>query len=409
MSAVAERRPPAPIEILKGTVARRADDFKMVLPSHITVDKFQRTIATAALSNPQLLNCDRQSLLIAAMKLAQDGLLPDGREAALVPFKTWNKDTRQDTWLVQAMPMAWGVRKKILQSGQVVSLETGVVYRTEMEGGNFIFEVGMDPAIRHRPKLDIADEEMADEHIVAAYSIARIKNENGAPYWSVEVMRRSEINKVRQASQTGAVGRVVKGGPNKGKPIEPKGPWVDWFGEMARKTVLRRHSKVLPMSSDLLDTFERDDAEEARARGAAMLLEQNEDKPLVVPTGDELDAGQIADQSGTGAGVAFDAETGEIAMDPATGFTQVDEDTARELDAREGRPDEQMGDQFDGSGQSDTVADFLERLGKAKTKVAVTGLDEEFQRISGTLSDGAYEQINNALGDAAKRVNRKEA
>jgi recombination protein RecT len=182
MNAVAQaRREPAPIEVLKGIVARRAEDFKMVLPSHITVDKFQRTIATAALANPQLMSCDRQSLLIAAMKLAQDGLLPDGREAALVPFKTWNKDTRENVWMVQAMPMAWGVRKKILQSGQVVSLETGLVYRAEMEGGNFIYEIGMDPPIRHRPKLDMTDEETGDDQIVAAYSIARIKSDTGAP------------------------------------------------------------------------------------------------------------------------------------------------------------------------------------------------------------------------------------
>jgi recombination protein RecT len=408
MNAVAERRPPAPIEVLKGTVARRADDFKMVLPSHITVDKFQRTIATAALSNPQLLNCDRQSLLIAAMKLAQDGLLPDGREAALVPFKTWDKDTRQDKWLVQPMPMAWGVRKKILQSGQVVSLETGVVYRAEMEGGNFIFEVGMDPPIRHRPKLDMTDDDMADENIVAAYSIARIKNENGSPYWSVEVMRRSEINKVRQASQTGAVGRVVKGGPNKGKPIEPKGPWVDWFGEMARKTVLRRHSKVLPMSSDLLDSFERDDAEDARARGAAMLLEEREEKPLVMPSAD-----QLADQSGTEAGVAIDLETGEV-LQEAAGLTEVDQETAQQLDSQTyaemegGRADHEHGDQHDGSGQPDQVADFLERIEAAKTKTALSALDKEFERIGGGLSDGAYEKLDQALAAAAKRINRKE-
>ena len=150
----AERKPLAPIEILKNTVARKADDFKMVLPSHITVDKFQRTVATAALSNAQLLNCDRQSLLLACMKLAQDGLLPDGREAALVPFKNRVKgDDGQfhDSWQVQAMPMAWGLRKKILQSGEVVSLETGLVYRAEVESGNFVYEIGIDPPIRHRP------------------------------------------------------------------------------------------------------------------------------------------------------------------------------------------------------------------------------------------------------------------
>lgn len=316
----AERRELAPIDVLKNTVARKANDFKMVLPSHISVDKFQRTIATAALSNRQLLDCDRTSLLIAAMKLAQDGLLPDGREAALVPFKVWNKDTRQTTWQVQAMPMAWGLRKKILQSGEVISLETGLVYLAELESGHFIYEIGMDPPIRHRPMLTISPEQTADECIVAAYSIARLKNPNGGdPYWSVEVMRRSEIDKVRQASQTGALGRTTRDG----KPIPPKGPWVDWYGEMARKTVLRRHSKVLPMSGDIFETFDRDREEEIAADSAAGFLAHEPDAPITLPRGEDLD---------TQVGETVDHETGEVTQTDSRGLTEVDEATARQLD-----------------------------------------------------------------------------
>lgn len=360
---VPAKREVTQIDVIKSDLSKRADEFKMVLPSHITVDKFQRIVATAALSNPQLLNCNRQSMLLACMKLAQDGLLPDGREAALVPFKTWNKDTRENVWEVQAMPMAWGLRKKILQSGEVVSLETGLVYRAEVESGNFLYEIGIDPPIRHRPKLDMTDEEMADENIVAAYSIARLKNANSDPYWSVEVMRRSEINKVRQSSQTGAVGRVVKGGPNAGKPIEPKGPWVDWFGEMARKTVLRRHSKVLPMSGDLLDTFERDDAENLRAEGAAQLLQAEEVKPLQLPCNEDLDGqgeGKLTERdigrydeqlARIVTREDIDPDTGEVlTRDPATGMTQVSEEVARQLDAgSEAEEEAQPGESGDAS------------------------------------------------------------
>jgi recombination protein RecT len=311
-----------PIDKLKNNLVSRADEFKVALPSHISVEKFQRTIATAAMSNAQLLDCDRRSLLLAAMKLAQDGLLPDGREAALVPFKVWDKNTRQTTWQVQPMPMAYGLRKKILQSGQVISLETGVVYRAELEAGHFIYEIGMDPPIRHRPKLDLTIEETRDENIVAAYSIARIKSENSDPYWSVEVMRRSEVDKVRQASQTGALGRTTRDG----KKIEPKGPWVEWYGEMAKKTVLRRHSKVLPMSGDIFETLDRDREEELRAEGAARLLDHEPD-PVVLPSRDELE--QSDEQ--------VDVETGEVLgdepqQDAATGMTEVDEETARQLD-----------------------------------------------------------------------------
>lgn len=307
------------IDALKNNLMRRADEFRMVLPSHITPEKFQRVIATAALQNRILLTCDRQSLLMAAMKLAQDGLLPDGREAALVPFKQWNKETRTETWLVQPMPMVYGLRKKILQSGQVVSLETHVVYRAELEGGNFLYEIGIEPPIRHRPKLDMTEEQTHDDNIIAAYSIARIQPKDGSiPYWSVEVMSRVEINKVRQTSQTGALGRTVKGGKNAGQPIDPKGPWVDWFGEMARKTVMRRHSKVLPMSGDIIETFERDIEAERAADSAAAYLAVEPDAPKILPSNDEGEG--EGEPSDTGEVVDHDPDTGEVregSSDPA--------------------------------------------------------------------------------------------
>lgn len=335
-TAVAPRRDNSPIEVLKNQVARSAKEFQMVLPSHISVDKFQRTIATAALSNPKLLECDRQSLLIAAMKIATDGLLPDGREAALVPFSTRVKDANTSQFktvmMVQAMPMVYGLRKKVLQSGEVVSLQVGIVYAAEVEEGNFLYEIGIDPPIRHRPKLDLTDEQAHDDNIVAAYSIARIKNPSGGdPYWSVEVMPRRKINKIRQMSQTGAVGQVYKFGSNKGQPIEPKGPWVDWFGEMAQKSALRSHTKVLPMSGDLLDTMERDDAEERRAAGLSHLLQTEPDAPISLPS-DARQAPALADQTGTEAGVAIDKSTGEVQRD-ARGMTVVDEATDKALDA----------------------------------------------------------------------------
>lgn len=337
----ATRREPAPLVKLNTQLEERTSEFKKALPSHITPEKLQRTIMTAAQNNPDLLMADRQSLITSCMKAAQDGLLPDGREAALVIFSSSYKDA-QGNWqkkqLCQYMPMAFGVRKKIVQSGEVVSLQTGLVYRAEMEAGAFIYEVGMEPPIRHRPMLDLPEEELVDDKIVAAYSLARMKDGS----MSVEVMRRGEINKVREASQTGATR------DKRGQARTPKGPWVDWFGEMARKTVMRRHSKTLPMSGDIIIDVEG--REHDAAESASRLLSVEPDAPVALPGRDELDRQAEADK-------AIDQETGEIRDEqsgsqsigealgdeipnfdkkPQTdsrGMTEVDEETARALDA----------------------------------------------------------------------------
>lgn len=438
VTAAPARRELTEIDKLKGNLTKRVEDFKQVLPGHITPEKFQRVVATAAIQNPQLLACDRQSMLLAAMKLAQDGLLPDGREAALVPFKSSYKDQQgkwQDKWLVQPMPMVYGLRKKILQSGEVLSIETGVVYLADYESGRFLYEVGLEPPIRYRPNLLLALEHTTDEKIVAAYSLAKIKNETGGdPYWSVEVMRRVEIDKVRQASQTGAVGRVGKFGAMKGKTIEPKGPWVDWYSEMARKTVLRRHAKVLPMSGDILETFERDiEAERSADKAAAesavaflsadtsgITLPSREDSPqesradrLVREFGEaqtfpEMQPLHADWTAGCGEGdfdegendaienafeqackrLGIDPRTGEVVKRDSRGMSEVDEETARKLDANdgtlgsdnptaaEGPADEQRGE--DKPSWAHHLEGLQIKLLKASTTAAVEGIERDW-------------------------------
>lgn len=256
MNTVTQMREEQPLVKLNHQLATRADQFRMVLPNHITVEKFQRTVLTAVQNDPQLLEADRQSFLLSCMKAAQDGLLPDKREAALVIFKE-NKQVNgqwETRLLVQYMPMVYGLRKKILQSAEVADITTNVVYRAEVESGAFYYEEGTERALRHKPLL--LDFDPQDNDIIAAYSVATFKDGSR----SFEVMRRSEINKVREKSQTGAT--VDK----KGNARKPSGPWVDWFSEQCRKTVLRRHSKSLPMSGDLIDVEASDEIAAASAQ-----------------------------------------------------------------------------------------------------------------------------------------------
>ena len=100
---------------------------------------------------------------------------------------------------------------------------------------------------------------------------------------SYEVMRRFEIDEVREASQTG--GTTDKNG----NPREPKGPWVDWFAEMAKKTVIRRHSKTLPQSSDVFADVEAEDIAHASRSAVALLDSRPADPPAQLEDGTVVD------------------------------------------------------------------------------------------------------------------------
>jgi recombination protein RecT len=216
---LAERRE-NPIAVIRQNLTQMAPQFEAALPKHITVEKFTRVALTAIQNNPDLANADRTSLFGSIVRLAQDGLLPDGREAAIVMFG--NK--------AQAMPMIAGVLKKIRQSGDVAKVSAQVVY----EKDEFVWHLGFDEDVTHNPPpLD-----QPRGKAIGAYATAVLKDGSRL----LEVMSLEEIEKVRAVSR-------AKG----------NGPWVSWWGEMARKTVMRRLSKRLPMSTDIEDDFDRDE------------------------------------------------------------------------------------------------------------------------------------------------------
>ena len=173
---------------------------------------------------PKLLAADRRSLVAACMNAAQDGLLLDGREAGLSLYN----DRANNCQTVAYMPMVNGILKKIRQSGEISSIRAHVVY----EGDEFNFQLGDDESIFHKPKL----AKQGDP--IAAYAIAKFKDGD----IQREVMSLAEIEKIR-AKATG-IGKAC---------------WTSSWGEMAKKTVIRRLSKRLPTSNDLgadLDTID---------------------------------------------------------------------------------------------------------------------------------------------------------
>lgn len=217
---------------------RLASQLKMALPEHISVEKFQRVVITAVNKNADLVSADLLSLLTASVECAQDGLLPDGREAALVIYNVNTARKGQPkNWVkkVQYMPMIKGICKKAHNSGELPFLDMHVVH----ENDEFDYELGLHPHLIHKPKLGARGE------LIGAYAVARTSQ--GSEY--IEVMSKDEIEAIR-----------LEASKSKSDDGKPYGPWKNYYGEMARKTVLRRLSKRLPLSSDLSRVIERIDA-----------------------------------------------------------------------------------------------------------------------------------------------------
>lgn len=244
LKAIATGQPaekaPSPYERLKHQLeTSKAEFLPLFGGSASNVNKFVRVVLNAVMANPALLDADRRSLIASCMKAAQDGLLPDGREAVLNIYSTKVKGPQGDRWIdaVQYLPMVGGLIKNLYASGEITSLDAAAVY----EHDRFLFRRGDDPKLEHEPTLD--DD---PGRIVAAYVVVKMKNGD----IKREVMPRRDIEAVRAAGKnsTGA-----------------SSPWVKWYDQQAIKSVIKRAYKQLPKS----EKFEQADAADNQALGFA--------------------------------------------------------------------------------------------------------------------------------------------
>lgn len=194
-------------------------NLSQALPPNVSIDRFIRTALTGIQQNPAVCEADRQSLYLAIQRCASDGLMPDGREAALAIYGG----------KVNYMPMVLGIVKRLATAG--ITIDAQVV----RENDTFEQEFGDDARIIHKaPRLG-----QPRGPLIGAYAIAKLPN----GMVMREVMDKDQIEQVRMAS------RSANGGP-----------WKQWYDEMARKTVLRRLAKRLPiLDASVADTVAADD------------------------------------------------------------------------------------------------------------------------------------------------------
>jgi recombination protein RecT len=123
--------------------------------------------------------------------------------------------------------------------------------------------LGAEPVLRHKPLVEDDGGEVTHAYAVAFFL-------DGSTQF--EVMTRAQLEHVRKSSRSGA-----------------SGPWAQHFEEMARKTVVRRLAKYLPLSPELaagVALADQDEETDAKAVKANVrdALDMNSDAVYVKAT-----------------------------------------------------------------------------------------------------------------------------
>jgi recombination protein RecT len=233
----------SPFELLIGGLKARRALFDAVLPKHMNVDRFMRSVLVAVTRQPKILDCSLESIYKCCHEAATLGLEVSGilGSAYLVPFK------RECTLI----PGYRGLIGLARQSGEVETIDAFAVY----EQDECRVQLGTEPSIHHVPKLDGSDR----GKLKAVYAVAKIFN-GGRQF---VYMPRVDVEKIRDSSN----------GYKASKQFKFPTPWDDHFEAMALKTAIRRLIKVLPISVEkLARAQELDDAhDEGKAPAPAVI------------------------------------------------------------------------------------------------------------------------------------------
>ena len=161
------------------------------------------------------------SFMEALFRCAKDGLIPDGKEAAIATFKG----------AATYIPMRDGLVKILWRTGQIKDLNDQVVTKAEYDEGRFEYEEGSNGYIRHRPALDRKDSDM----LVAAYCVVNLVNGGSVR----EVVMQADLTKITIMSRSPAM--------------------KTWGHQMSRKAAIRRVMGKMPRDPHIANVLAHDD------------------------------------------------------------------------------------------------------------------------------------------------------
>jgi len=192
-------------------------EVEKALPKHLSTERFLRIAITMLTRKPKLAECTPASLCKCLLDLSAIGLEPDDRHAHLIPYG------KECTLVIDYK----GLIVLIRRSGDVVSVRA----ETVCENDDFEWING---EITHR-----IDWRKPRGKVQAAYAEAKLRSGEV----QTSTMTYDEIEAIRKRSKAAN-----------------NGPWVTDWSEMAKKTPLRRLTKMLPLSAEVSEHLDKVDS-----------------------------------------------------------------------------------------------------------------------------------------------------
>jgi len=202
---------------IKHLLEKMAPEIQKALPKHVDPDRIARIALTEVRKTPKLLQCSQASLLGAIMTSAQLGLEPGPTgQCYLIPY--YNK--KLGSYECQFQIGYKGLLDLFYRADGSLNIDAHEVY----ENDDFEYEYGLNPVLRHKPSLKNRGNP------IAYYAVAHLKDGG----YSFTVMSIEDVEKIRKRSKSTGFS-----------------PWQTDYDEMAKKTVIKRLCKYLPLSIEL--------------------------------------------------------------------------------------------------------------------------------------------------------------
>lgn len=216
-----------PRQNLDMVMQQHGAEIAALMPKGMTPERLRQIYLTEIKGNPKLLACSPKSLLDCIIDSARIGMDPGGPlgYCFFVPY-----GSQAQFQLGYA-----GIAELIYRSGRTGPISVGAVFK----GDAFFYEKGSEQRLSHKPCGNINENE-----ITHFYSYCRVHGE-----FTFDVMTVDEVRKIMKV----AIARLRN---------KDEGPWAEHFAEMGKKTVLKRHSKVLPKSAEAARAIHQDSVKE---------------------------------------------------------------------------------------------------------------------------------------------------